>query len=64
MNKPQLTNGEIYCPKCGEIAIADTVDNGVGEERCGPYGCEHCGWIEPKLSADDLFDYFTSEVES
>lgn len=36
------------CPNCKiGIAICDTVDNGVGEQQCGPYSCEACGWIEP-----------------
>jgi len=48
--------GEINCPKCGEMATANTVDNGVGKEQCGPYGCEHCGWVEPTLSAEDILN--------
>lgn len=36
------------CPECGDPTRceAPTVDNGVGLERCGPYACEACGWVE------------------
>ena len=40
---------ERRCPDCGQWAIADHVDNGIGMERCGPYVCEACGWIETPL---------------
>jgi len=35
------------CPRCGETAVADFVDNGVGMQQCGPFSCEACGWTEP-----------------
>ena len=34
------------CPRCGAEAVCDTVDNGVGEQQCGPYVCVACGWVE------------------
>ena len=30
------------CPYCGAEATCDTVDIGVGEIQCGPYGCDYC----------------------
>ena len=50
-------NGETerQCPHCGAWAAADHIDNGIGAEQCGPYGCERCGWIEPSLSIETLF---------
>lgn len=38
---------EPNCPTCGEPLQADYVDIGVGEEKCGPYFCDACGWVEP-----------------
>lgn len=36
-----------HCPNCENgYAVCDTVDNGVGNQQCGPYSCESCGWIE------------------
>ena len=35
------------CPRCGREAECDMVDNGVGMQQCGPYGCEPCGWVQP-----------------
>lgn len=37
------------CPFCGLELTHDTVDNGVGEERCGPDGCDWCcaSYLEP-----------------
>jgi len=46
---------ERQCPHCGAWATADHIDNGIGAEQCGPYGCERCGWIEPSLSIETLF---------
>ena len=40
------------CPGCGGKCEADFVDNGVGLERCGPWHCEMCQWIEPTQEAD------------
>ena len=42
---------ERSCPRCGEWAVADHVDNGIGMERCGPYYCEACGWVEARTSS-------------
>lgn len=49
--KPQyrtnvLGENERQCPDCGQWTQADHVHNGIGWERCGPYHCEACGWIE------------------
>ena len=38
---------ERRCPSGHAWTQADHVDNGVGMERCGPYHCKPCGWIEP-----------------
>jgi rubredoxin len=48
---------QMKCPACGLIAVADFVDNGVGMQQCGPFGCESCGWVgddsdEPLLPVD------------
>lgn len=44
------------CPRCGEDAKADFVDNGVGMQQVGPFGCEACGWAEqpPYLSNEEI----------
>lgn len=45
------------CPTCGKIAAADFVDNGVGMQQSGPFGCEACGWVEPPpTEIADLLD--------
>jgi hypothetical protein len=36
------------CPECGEACERDEVDNGVGMEPCGPWGCPECQWFEGK----------------
>ena len=41
------------CPMCGERTDAEYVDIGVGNERCEPWSCHACGWIEPVLD-DEL----------
>lgn len=34
---------EVECPYCGyEKCEADFVDNGVGNQQVGPYGCPEC----------------------
>ncbi len=40
---------ELQCPECGEWATADHIDNGVGMQRCGPYICNMCFWVEPEI---------------
>lgn len=52
---------QMICPKCGAIATADFVDNGVGMQRSGPYGCETCGWVETPLH--DLLEVPDDEVQ-
>jgi ribosomal protein S27AE len=42
----KFNESELECPECGEWAQANHVDNGVGMQRCGPYVCDRCGWIE------------------
>jgi hypothetical protein len=32
----------IPCPFCEAECSADFADNGIGEERCGPYCCDQC----------------------
>jgi hypothetical protein len=34
------------CPKCGGECERDEVDNGVGMQACGPWGCPMCHWYE------------------
>lgn len=41
------------CPACGCECERDEVDNGVGMEACGPWGCPECHWIEERLAVDD-----------
>lgn len=44
----------MQCPRCGGELECDMVDNGVGMEQCGPYGCPACHYVEPRLTlADD-----------
>jgi predicted RNA-binding Zn-ribbon protein involved in translation (DUF1610 family) len=42
----KFNESELECPECGAWAQADYVDNGVGMQRCGPYVCDRCGWVE------------------
>lgn len=50
------------CPKCNHECEADFVDNGVGDERCGPWFCNPdtggCGWVEDAIEElmINLFD--------
>lgn len=37
------------CPECGTPTECDSVDNGIGEQQCGPYGCPACHWVEPSI---------------
>jgi hypothetical protein len=42
------------CPRCGNECERDEVDNGVGMQPAGPWGCPACHWVEgepeePKL---------------
>ena len=49
------------CPYCGQGMECETVDIGVGEQQCGPYGCPACHAVEvtyedrksPELDADE-----------
>jgi hypothetical protein len=36
----------INCPYCDEPCEAPTVDVGVGEIQCGPYGCDLCESVQ------------------
>ena len=42
------------CPQCGSECERDEVDNGVGMEAVGPWGCPNCHWVEdrPKWLVD------------
>jgi hypothetical protein len=42
------------CPRCDAPAVCDTVDNGVGEQQCGPYVCVACGWVEQPPKFDEI----------
>lgn len=33
------------CPYCWSWCEADWVDNGIGLQQCGPYGCQSCGAV-------------------
>lgn len=37
------------CPHCGSACERDEVDNGVGMEAAGPWGCPECHWIEERI---------------
>lgn len=47
----------MLCPCCGKPCDADFVDNGVGNEQCGPYRCEACQWVQPEPNLDALIDF-------
>jgi len=54
---------KVKCPFCRSTNVeADHVDNGVGEERCGPYGCEDCHAVEMRVT-DDPKDLLTRDAE-
>lgn len=55
---------KIKCPKCGAECEADFVDNGVGNQQCGPYVCEACGWIEKQVNLEDFRDDDIAEYMS
>jgi len=40
------------CPQCGEAATQDVVDVGPCSVPAGPYGCEHCGWVQNETDVD------------
>lgn len=47
------------CPECGgENVERDEVDNGVGMQPVGPWGCLDCGWVETwgRSPLEDVFD--------
>lgn len=41
------------CPHCEDELTRDMVDNGVGLQPCGPFGCERCGYTAPEFDAWD-----------
>lgn len=49
------------CPYCDNEMDCDEIDNGVGMQKCGPYGCGQCHAVEinpdkfndPTLDADE-----------
>ena len=49
------------CPYCGCEMHCETVDIGVGEQQCGPYGCDNCHAVavsyedrnSPELDTDE-----------
>jgi hypothetical protein len=49
----KLKFDQMVCPACGLIAVADFVDNGVGMQQCGRFGCEACGWVEATPLLED-----------
>lgn len=42
------------CPQCGGECERDEIDNGVGMEACGPWGCPECHWVESRIALDEL----------
>lgn len=42
------------CPQCGESCERDEIDNGVGMEAVGPWGCRSCNWVEDLTDLNDL----------
>lgn len=53
-DRPRLTkNGALLCPKCGATCERDEIDNGVGMEACGPWGCPDCHWFQEPIRLDD-----------
>jgi hypothetical protein len=44
----------MQCPKCGSECERDEVDNGVGMQAVGPWGCPECYWVEPDPAAELL----------
>lgn len=40
------------CPTCGGECERDEVDNGVGMEGCGPWGCPDCHRVEERWTLD------------
>lgn len=48
---------ELRCPRCRSWATADFVDNGIGLQRCGPYRCDVCKWVE----SQDLVGLFDAD---
>lgn len=50
------------CPECGQLAECDLVDNGIGMQQCGPYGCEPCGWVQESPDDADLWDTGSQET--
>lgn len=45
------------CPRCGGEVERDEVDNGVGMEAVGPWGCPDCHWVELRPEIDDDPDW-------
>lgn len=39
----------VICPRCGGECERDEVDNGLGMEAAGPWGCPQCHWIQPAI---------------
>lgn len=55
----QLKHSHPKCPKCGGEMECDEVDNGVGMQQVGPYGCPACHYVEDSLQFldDDTYAY-------
>jgi hypothetical protein len=51
----------VKCPQCSGECERDEVDNGVGMEAVGPWGCPDCYWVAPDAArelglSDDAVD--------
>ena len=42
------------CPQGGSECERDEVDNGIGMEACGPWGCPACCWVESRSDIDGV----------
>lgn len=40
------------CPQCGCECERDEVDNGIGMEAVGPWGCPECHWVQTRMEID------------
>lgn len=52
------------CPKCGADCERDEVDNGVGMEACGPWGCPECHWFERPVDFGDELDAEQEQINA
>lgn len=56
-----LAPDQMICPNCGEIAVSDSVDIGVGIQVRGNFYCEACHWAKPTDEQPFDFDLFLED---